>query len=81
MVPNLVLPAVLALSGPLFSTVNAGAATAQDVVDAIRGATTGRQRLQQACQFAKAVGDDRDDHDRTAMAREIAEIADRWNRQ
>ena len=36
-VPNLVLPAVLALSGPLFSTVNAGAATAQDVVDAIRG--------------------------------------------
>lgn len=49
-------------------------------VDAIRGAKTGRQRLQQACQFAKAVGDDLDDQARTAMAREIAEIADRRNR-
>ena len=34
-VPKLVLPAVLAVSAPLFSLVNAGAATAQDVVDAI----------------------------------------------
>lgn len=36
-VPNLVLPAVLALSGPLFSVVNGGAATVQDVVDGIGG--------------------------------------------
>lgn len=50
-------------------------------VDAIRDAQTGRQRLQQACQFAKAVGDDADDAARTEMAREIAEIADRRNRQ
>jgi hypothetical protein len=34
-VPNLVLPTVLAFSAPLFSLVNAGAATAQDVADAI----------------------------------------------
>jgi hypothetical protein len=46
----------------------------------IRGATTGRQRLQQACQFAKAVANDLDDDARTDMAREIAEIADRRNR-
>ena len=52
----------------------------QFFVDAIRDATTGRQRLQQACQFAKAVGDDLDDRARTEMAREIAEIADRRNR-
>ena len=50
-------------------------------VDAIRDAKTGRQRLQQACQFAKAVGDDLDDEARTAMAREIAEVADRRNRE
>jgi hypothetical protein len=49
-------------------------------IGAIRDARTGRQRLQQACQFAKAVGDDLDDPARTAMAREIAEIADRRNR-
>lgn len=52
----------------------------QFFVDAIRDAATGRQRLQQACQFAKAVGDDLDDAARTEMAREIAEIADRRNR-
>jgi hypothetical protein len=34
-VPKLVLPAILALSAPLVSLVNAGAATAQDVVDAL----------------------------------------------
>lgn len=48
-------------------------------VDEIKAARTGRQRLQQACQFAKAVGDDLDDEGRTLMAREIAEIADRRN--
>lgn len=53
----------------------------QYFIDAIRDATTGRQRLQQACQFVKAVGDDLDDTARTEMAREIAEIADRRNRR
>ncbi len=45
----------------------------------IRDATTGRQRLQQACAYAKAVGDELDDQGRTNLAREIAELADRRN--
>ncbi len=49
-------------------------------IDAIKEAKTGRQRLQQACQFAKAVGDDLDEQGRIEMAREVAEIADRRNR-
>lgn len=45
----------------------------------IKKAVNGRQRLQQACQFAKAVGDELDEHSRNALAKEIAELADRRN--
>ncbi|GGN39334.1 hypothetical protein GCM10010109_67140 [Actinoplanes campanulatus] len=45
----------------------------------IRKAANGRQRLQQACQFAKAVGDELDEHGRNELAKAIAEIADRRN--
>jgi hypothetical protein len=34
-VPSLVLPALLAISGPIFSTVNADATTGQELVDAV----------------------------------------------
>ena len=50
-------------------------------LDAIKQAKTGRQRLQQACQFVKAVADDLSDEARTAFAREIAELAERRNRE
>ncbi len=45
----------------------------------IRKAANGRERLQQACQFAKAVGDELDEHGRNELARAVAEIADRRN--
>jgi hypothetical protein len=47
--------------------------------DEIRKAPDGKGRLQQACQFAKAVGGDLDESGRNEMARQIAEVADRWN--
>ncbi len=45
----------------------------------IKNAANGRQRLQQACQFAKAVGDELDEAGRNELARAVAEIADRRN--
>lgn len=45
----------------------------------IRKAANGRQRLQQACQYAKAVGDELDEPGRNELAQEIAELADRRN--
>lgn len=50
----------------------------------IREAATGRQRLQQACQFAKAVADDLPEDARTTLAYLIAtaaENADKENAQ
>lgn len=48
----------------------------------IRNAATGRQRLQQACAYAKAVADDLPEDARTALAERIAkaaEVADKGN--
>lgn len=45
----------------------------------IKNAANGHQRLQQACQYAKAVGDELDEHGRNKLARAIAELADRGN--
>lgn len=47
--------------------------------NAIRTAVNGRQRVQQACQYAKAVGDELDEDGRNAFAKELAELADRRN--
>ena len=47
--------------------------------DAIRQAPDGKGRLQQACQYAKAVAAELDETGRNELARRIAELADRWN--
>lgn len=45
----------------------------------IRNAVNGRQRLAQACQYVKAVGDELDEDGRNALAKAVAELADRRN--
>jgi hypothetical protein len=46
----------------------------------IRDARSSRERLAQACDFAKAVGDDLDDTGRDQLAGLIAKLADERNR-
>lgn len=45
----------------------------------IRDAVDGRERLQQACAYVKAVGAELDERGKTALARAVAEVADRRN--
>jgi hypothetical protein len=47
--------------------------------DKIRTAVNGRQRLQQACYYVQAVGDEIDEQGRNDLARAVAEMADRRN--
>ncbi len=45
----------------------------------IRSSRNGRERLENACAYARAVGDDLPDDARTALARAIVALADERN--
>lgn len=47
--------------------------------DKIRNAVDGTERVQQACYYAQAVAADLDENSRNALAKALAETADRWN--